>query len=98
MRVWLLGYHTLRASLENNPLQFLDLVMSLSAVIWLTVWLIEPYWPFLVLGSSYAIGLALMVLVREGIAPSPQAKLIRIRALLLLGLGLFSFADIAYYL
>lgn len=97
MRTWLLYWQTLIQSLQGHPLQCVDLALSLSAIFWLGVWLTQQQWPFLVLGSSYAIGLAIANLVREAIAPSPQSTMVQASALILLVISLCSFADLLHY-
>lgn len=98
MRLWDFWWRTFVQSSMDHPLQFVDLVLSISAVGWLGVWLIEQEWPYLALGSSYAVGLATTTLVREAIAPSPHAQVVRASALLLLIISVCSFADLAHYL
>ncbi|MBD2313621.1 hypothetical protein H6G20_18290 [Desertifilum sp. FACHB-1129] len=98
MRWWRFWWQTFLQSTLDHPVQCVDLVLSISAVGWLAVWLIEQQWPYLVLGSSYAVGLATTTLVREAIAPSPHAQVVRASALLLLIISICSFVDVAHYL
>ena len=67
--------------------------MLLLAMIVLAIWGITHELPYMILCLSYAIGAAISILVREAIAPSPQTRLTRISALLLLLISLYGFVD-----
>jgi multisubunit Na+/H+ antiporter MnhE subunit len=93
MRFWRFWLNSLILSSEHNPASFIEGVMLLLATIVFAIWGITDELPYMILCLSYAIGAAISILVREAIAPSPQTRLTRITALLLLLISLYIFAD-----
>ena len=50
-------------------------------------------WPYFVLSFSFAMGAAVSCLVREAIAPSPNASVAQVSATVLLLLSCYGFVD-----
>jgi hypothetical protein len=93
MRFWRFWWNSLILSSEYNPPTFIEGLMLFLAMIVLAIWGITHQLPYMVLCLSYAIGASISILVREVIAPSPQTRLTRITALLLLTISLYGLAD-----
>ncbi|MBD2447125.1 hypothetical protein H6G76_08080 [Nostoc sp. FACHB-152] len=93
MRFWRFWLDSIIVSSAYNPPSFIEGVMLLLAMIVLAIWGITHELPYMILCLSYAIGAAISILVREAIAPSPQTRLTRISALLLLLISLYGFVD-----
>ncbi|MBD2362062.1 MULTISPECIES: hypothetical protein [unclassified Anabaena] len=79
---------------QYNPPRFVELVMLMLAIAMLSVAIIVPAEPYLVLGLSFVVGAAISILVREAIAPSPQTRLTQLTAILLLLISFYGFADL----
>ncbi|MBD2438691.1 hypothetical protein [Nostoc sp. FACHB-110] len=93
MRYWHFWLNSLILSSEYNPPSFIEGLMLLLAMIVLAAWGITHQLAYIVLCLSYSIGAAISILVREAIAPSPQTRLTRIAALLLLLISLYGLVD-----
>lgn len=64
------------------------------ALIMLTISTFIADLPYLVLGLSFVVGASASILVREAIAPTPQSRVTKITALLLLVVSIYGFADL----
>ena len=64
------------------------------ALIMLTISTFIADLPYLVLGLSFVVGASASILVREAIAPTPQSRVTKITALLLLVISIYGFADL----
>ncbi|MBE9008279.1 hypothetical protein IQ259_25250 [Fortiea sp. LEGE XX443] len=93
MRLWHFWLNSLIFSSQYNPPNFIEWLMLILAVLLLGVWGITQQLPYIFLCLSYAIGASISILVREAIAPSPQTRVSRLTALLLLLVSLYGFAD-----
>ena len=67
------------------------------ALIMLTISTFIADLPYLILGLSFVVGASASILVREAIAPTPQTKITKITALLLLVVSIYGFADLLRY-
>jgi len=67
------------------------------ALIMLTISTFIADLPYLILGLSFVVGASASILVREAIAPTPQTKVTKITALLLLVVSIYGFADLLKY-
>lgn len=80
---------------QHNPPWFIELLMTFLAVILLGVWGLTHHWAYLVLSSSYAIGAAASLWVRESFNPhSSTLRVNQVLAVLLLIYGFCGFADL----
>lgn len=91
MRLWQFWMNTLILSSQQNPHQFVELLMLLLATVLLGVWQILPSWPYLVLSLSYVFGASISILVRETCLPSNQPRMTQIIAVLLLIISIYGF-------
>lgn len=64
----------------------------------LVSWEYTHQWPYLVLSSSFAIGAASSMWVREMIVPSHHPRVVLVLAIMLLIYSLYAFSDVARYL
>lgn len=75
MRIWRFWFSTLVLSSQYNPPWFIELLMTALAMVLLVRWGVTDdklhNWPFMVLSSSFAIGAATSISVRELITPHP---------------------------
>ncbi len=94
-RFW---WNTLILACEQNPPQFVELVMLLLAVILLGTWLMTPHWSYLVLAWSYVVGVSASMWVRSHLSPTHQTRATQVSALVLLLLSIYGFADVIHYL
>jgi len=62
----------------------------------LVSWEFSHAWPYLVLSSSFAMGAAVSMVVREMIVPSPHPRIVQGLAILLLIYSLYGFADVVH--
>ncbi|MGB3755287.1 MAG: hypothetical protein WBA07_02800 [Rivularia sp. (in: cyanobacteria)] len=85
--------HTLFLASQYNPPRFVELIMLGMALTMLTIYTLNPSVPYLILGFSFVIGASASILVREAIAPTPQTRITKITALLLLVISVYGFAD-----
>ncbi|WP_373527233.1 hypothetical protein [Nostoc sp.] len=98
MRFWYFWFNSFVMSSHYNPPRFVELLMLLLAIAMLAIASILPDRPYLILGLSLVVGASISILVREAIAPSPQTRITRLTASLLLIIGLYGFADLMYTL
>lgn len=98
MRLWNFWLNSFILASQYNPPRFVELLMLMVAIAMLIVAIILPDRPYLVLGLSLVVGASISILVREAIAPSPQTKVTRLTALLLLFISFYGFADLLYTL
>ncbi|HEY9740338.1 MAG TPA: hypothetical protein V6C90_07595 [Coleofasciculaceae cyanobacterium] len=97
MRLWQLWWRALVFSTQYNPPEFVELIMVGLAIGLLGRWRFTPDWPYLVLSSSFAIGAAISMWIREQIVPSPHPRVGQMLAFLLIIYSLSIFAEIANY-
>ncbi len=64
----------------------------------LVSWEFTHHWAYLVLSSSFAIGAAVSMWIREMMIPSPHPRVVQVLAILLLIYSFYAFADIASYM
>jgi uncharacterized membrane protein (DUF373 family) len=98
MRIWRFWWNTLIVSSQHNPPQFVEILMLWLALVLLGIWSITPYWPYLVLSLSYVVGASISLLVREAIAPTNQARVSQVTAVLMLIISIYGFTDLIRYL
>lgn len=94
MRYWHFWLNTFILSSQYNPPRFVELLMLTVAIVMLGVATILPDRPYMVLGLSLVVGASISILVREAIAPSPQSKMTKFTALILLFISLYGFFDL----
>ncbi|MBD2357709.1 hypothetical protein H6G41_24380 [Tolypothrix sp. FACHB-123] len=94
MRYWHFWLNTFILSSQYNPPRFVELLMLTVAIVMLGVATILPDRPYMVLGLSLVVGASISILVREAIAPSPQSKITKLTALILLFISLYGFVDL----
>ncbi len=75
----------------------MELIMLGMALIMLTISTFIADLPYLILGLSFVVGASVSILVREAIAPTPQTRVTKITALLLLVVSVYGFADLLRY-
>jgi hypothetical protein len=86
--------NTLILASQYDPPRFVEFVMVVCAIAALTASIFFPqHKPYFVLCLSLVLGLSISILVREAIAPSHQARVSQVAALILLITSLFGFAD-----
>ncbi|MBE9210706.1 hypothetical protein IQ244_30235 [Nostoc sp. LEGE 06077] len=93
MRFWHFWLNSLFLSSQHQPAHFIEFVMLVLTLLLLGIWGVTQELPYMLLCLSYAIGAAISMLVREAIAPSPQAIISRLIALLLLAISLYGLVD-----
>jgi hypothetical protein len=98
MRLWYFWWRTLVMSTQHNPPEFVELMMTSLTMALLISWELTHDWPYLVLSSSFAIGAAVSMWIRESLIPSPHPRVVQVMAVLLMFYGLYAFADLAHYL
>ena len=95
MRLWQFWWRSLVLSTQYNPPEFVELMMTSLTMALLMSWEFTRQWPYLVLSSSFAIGAATSMWVRELILPSQHSTVVKVLAILLLIYSLYAFADVA---
>ena len=98
IRTWRFWWNTLILACQQNPPQFVELVMLLLALVLLGTWLNTPHWSYLVLAWSYVVGVSASMWVREAIAPTHQTRITQVTSLVLLLLSIYGFVDLIHYL
>ncbi|MBD2494343.1 hypothetical protein [Nostoc sp. FACHB-280] len=93
MRFWRFWFNSVFLSSQYEPARFIEFVMLVLTLLLLGIWGFTQELPYMLLCLSYAIGAAISMLVREAIAPSPEAQVSRFTALLLLLISLYCFLD-----
>lgn len=96
MRICRFWWHTLQVSVQQNPPQFIEIVMLVLASILMLAWIILQQQPYLILGVGYTLGSAASIWVRELTSPHPprrifHASIILGLTLILFGLSIFDF-------
>lgn len=88
MRHWQFWWRTLIFSTQHNPHEFIEHLMMFLAFALVVRWGITYEWPYLVLSSSFALGAAVSIGIREMLVNShrPRAAIIFVVA----GLVLYS--------
>ncbi len=76
--------YTLLLLSRYNPPRFIELMMLATALIMLITYMFTSAIPYLVLGLSFVIGASASILVRETIEPTPQTRVTKTAALLLI--------------
>ncbi|TVP62186.1 MAG: hypothetical protein EA343_11850 [Nodularia sp. (in: Bacteria)] len=95
MRLWNSWLNSFILASQHNPPRFVELLMLMLAIAMLSIAIILPDRPYLVLGLSLVVGASISILVREAtIAPSPQRRITQYTALLLLLISIYGFADL----
>ncbi|NEQ27913.1 MAG: hypothetical protein F6K28_54760, partial [Microcoleus sp. SIO2G3] len=89
---------TIIFSTQHNPPEFVELMMTSLTMALLVSWEFTQNWPYLVLSSSFAIGAAVSMWIREMIRPSAHPRVVLVLAVLLLIYSAYALADIAPYL
>jgi hypothetical protein len=94
MRIWRFWWQTLRVSAQQNPPQFIEIVMLGLASVLMIAWVISQRRPYLILGVGYTLGSAASIWVRELITPYPprrlfHASIVLVLTLILFGLSIF---------
>jgi hypothetical protein len=98
MRLWDFWWRTLVFSTQSNPPEFIEHLMILGTLILGMRWIFTDEWAYLVLSSSFALGAAVSIWVRETIMPSPRPRIVRILAVgMLFVYSFYGFADVACY-
>lgn len=72
--------------------------MTSLTMVLLVGWEFSHAWPYLVLSSSFAVGAAVSMWIRESIFPSPHPRVLQVLAVLLLIYSVYAFADVAQYI
>jgi multisubunit Na+/H+ antiporter MnhE subunit len=98
MRLWQFWWRTLILSTQYNPPEFIELMMTSLTMALLVSWEFTHHWAYLVLSSSFAIGAAVSMWIREMMIPSPHPRVVQVLAILLLIYSFYAFADIASYM
>jgi multisubunit Na+/H+ antiporter MnhE subunit len=98
MRLWQFWWRTLILSTQYNPPEFIELMMTSLTMALLVSWEFTHHWAYLVLSSSFAIGAAVSMWIREMMIPSPHPRVVQVLAILLLLYSFYAFADIASYM
>ncbi|WP_017652973.1 hypothetical protein [Fortiea contorta] len=94
MRLWNFWFSSFVLASQYNPPRFIELLMLTLAIAMLAIASIIPDRPYLVLGLSLVVGASISILVREAIVPSPQSRVTKITALLLLLISFYGFVDL----
>lgn len=97
MRLWDFWWRSLVFSTQYNPPEFVELMMTSLTMALLVSWEFTHAWPYLVLSSSLAFGAAVSMWVRETIAPSPNAVVVKIMSILLFIYSFHAFAQVCDY-
>lgn len=91
MRYWQLWWQSLIFSIQYDPPGFVEYLMMSFALGLGMKWFFSPEWPYLVLSSSFVIGAAISMLVREWLMPSSRKPMVLVSTLLLLAYSFSSF-------
>ncbi len=105
MRTWNFWLNSLILSSQYHPPRFVELLMLTLAIAMLTISIIVPDRPYIILGLSFVIGASTSILVREAMSPHGhshtflnQKRITQLTALLLLGISIYGFADLIHTL
>ncbi|WP_071518250.1 hypothetical protein [Geitlerinema sp. PCC 9228] len=91
MRLWQFWCQTFWLALQESPPRSVEVVMLFLAVVLFGVWTFQEKWPYLWLGSSYALGSATSIWVREIFFPSTHQRRWQATFVLLLSVSLLFF-------
>lgn len=94
MRLWYSCLNTLMTASQYNPPGFIELIMLALGLLMLVISVFLPDKPYLILSLSLMIGAASSILVREAVVPSPNRRLTRTTAIILLLVSLYGFVDL----
>ena len=97
MRLCQFWWRTLIFSTQHNPPEFVELIMTSLTMALLVSWEFTHNWPYLVLSSSFAIGAAVSMWIREMIRPSAHPRVVQVLAVLLFIYSFYALADVAPY-
>jgi hypothetical protein len=98
MRAWQFWWRTLVLSTQSNPPEFVEHLMIVGTLILGMRWMLTDEWAYLVLSSSFAIGAAVSMWVRETMMPSHRPRIVLILAVAMLFVySFYGFADVARY-
>lgn len=91
-------WRTLVFSTQQNPPESIEHLMVLLTLALGLNWVFQPDdLPYLVLSSSFAIGAAASMWVREAFVPSPRPRAVMVIAITVLLLySVYAFANVAY--
>lgn len=105
MRTWNFWLNSLILFIQYHPPRFVEFLMLTLAIALLTVSIIVPDKPYIILGLSFVVGASTSILVREAMSPTDnnhtlltQQRLTQATALLLLGISIYGFADLIHTL
>jgi len=105
MRTWNFWINTLILSCQYHPPRFVELLMLTLAIAMLTISIIVPDKPYIILGLSLVVGASTSILVREAMSPeghshtfSTQQRITQLTAFILLGISIYGFADLIHTL
>src|SRR5919202_3761483 len=95
MRYWNWWWRSLIFSIQYEPPGFVEYLMMSFALGLGMKWFFSPEWPYLVLSSSFVIGSAISMWVRELMMPSSRKPRVLASTLLLLAYSISSFVYLA---
>lgn len=96
MRLLQFWWRTL--SMTYNPPELVEHLMVLLTLVLGLTWVFQPFWQYLVLSSSFAMGVAASMWVREVLLPSPRPPMVRVLPVAaLLFYSLFAFVSLVDY-
>lgn len=96
MRLWNFWWRSLVFTTQYNPPESIERLMILLTMALGLQWGLFDGWPYLVLSSSFAIGAAVSMWVRETLMPSSRPRLVLVLAVgVLLTYSLYAFTDLA---
>ncbi|HEY9651748.1 MAG TPA: hypothetical protein V6C95_13860 [Coleofasciculaceae cyanobacterium] len=98
MRALHFWWRTLVLSTQYNPPEFIELLMTSLTMALLVNWASTQQWPYLVLSSSFAIGAAVSMLVRQAMVPLAHRHLVQLLAIALLIIGVRNLVDVAPFI
>ena len=99
MRLWQFWWRSLVFSTQYNPPEFVEMMMMSLAMTFAVTWFYKPNeWPYLALSSSFAIGAAVSMGVRELLIPSPRQHMVGASAIVMFVCSLFGLAYLTHYL
>jgi hypothetical protein len=99
MRFLQFWWRTLVFSNSYNPPESIERLMVLLMIAFAIQWGLFDGWPYLVLSSSFALGAAVSMWVREIVMPSPHPRAALVLAITILLLySVYAFANLCFYL
>lgn len=98
MRHWQFWWRTLLFSTQHNPPEAIECVMVLLTLFLFLSWIRQPDWQYLALSSSFAMGAATSMWVRETLMPSPHPRVWIVVAISgLIFYSIYAFVNVADY-